>query len=392
MENNDLNEINAKKLLFGGDTNSKNINDIDVIKLVNDFLIECDMDKNLRGICALTVGIDRGSTCGTFIFDYDKKQMLLHYPAPITRTVSIPIYKIVRGTQFTINLYCNLSKIEEHGKITNIKEDNEYYPFCCKECKLGNKNRILSVENEFKNFKNKINTSQYIYKVIKKASMGPLINIKYFKLKNSEIIEIETNEHVHKINSFKIYTCNIHNTYYSVDLHAEGETYSHHHAKIQNETEYGINILEKMREVLKISEDKKIDSEEFTDNLLIDSIDTEEFMNILSMKDRVLKTPENNKMNLIDKNAMELIEVKEIMNNLLMKNYVDNKSKSALYNRLKNITDHDMWYSELERKDIHSKASTMPFFSKKQKDSLGHSNIKNNDYYDDYCCDDDDDY
>jgi len=75
-----------------------------------------------------------------------------------------------------------------------------------------------------------------------------MLYLKYFKLTNSIITEIIPSETEHKINTFKIYTCDIHNTYYSIDLMSEEICYNFHHAKLQNESEFGPKLLKKMIE------------------------------------------------------------------------------------------------------------------------------------------------
>lgn len=67
---------------------------------------------------------------------------------------------------------------------------------------------------------------------------------------DGEIKELERRESEYKVNSFKVYTCAEHNTYYSVNLQTERECYNVHHAKGQNETEYGSKLVELMRQTL----------------------------------------------------------------------------------------------------------------------------------------------
>ena len=78
---------------------------------------------------------------------------------------------------------------------------------------------------------------------------GELLFIKYFKINNGVINEIEYRPY-YKVNSFKIYTCKTHNTYYGVNIYSDHEIPNYHHAKGQNETEYGQDILQFMEQCI----------------------------------------------------------------------------------------------------------------------------------------------
>ena len=174
-----------------------------------------------------------------FVFDYDKKILLKHYPGRYKS--DCPIYKNVNGTNFTINFDYNLPIINENGKHSGLVEDINSYPLCCKNCITRVR---LSNDHEFNNFINKIGTSNYVYKVVKKISYGPLEFIKFFTLKDGQIEEVPYTETENNINSFKIYNCNRHNTYYTINLNTYDATYTHHHKKGQNDTYFGAKILE----------------------------------------------------------------------------------------------------------------------------------------------------
>jgi len=217
--------------------------DDQIIDLIEKFINKININKTLKGICILTIGLDRSALCSCFIFNYDTKKMLKHYPQRYE--TNRPIYKTINEINFTINLSIDLPLFSENGKHSGKEEDINYYPFCCKNCKKTGK--ILSNENEFNNFINKNNSSSYFFNVTKKISFGPLIFKKNFSLKNNIINEEENYEDIYKLNSFKILTCDIHNTYYSISLLTSNNTFNYHHAKGQNETFYGpkmLNILD----------------------------------------------------------------------------------------------------------------------------------------------------
>ena len=201
--------------------------------------VEKFLNMNLRGICAVTVAKDRGSLCGTFIFDYDTKTMLKHYPGRFQ--CNSPIYR----NGWTINVATNLPKIKATGKASDVPEDPSYYPFCCEHCSILYKRR-LSNDDIFSQFKAKWGSvNEKIFRVVKKIQHGDLVFLKYFKLDDGNVIEATPTPY--KLNSFKVYTCDVHNTYYSVDLHTVKDRYNRHHAKGQNETEFSQELLNELK-------------------------------------------------------------------------------------------------------------------------------------------------
>ena len=219
------------------------LSDIEIIDIIDQFIDKSNINKKLGGICALTLAIDRSTLCGCFIFDYDRKVMLKHYPQRYD--TNTPIYKTIGDYDFTINLATNLPYSPERGKHTGVPEDSSSFPFCCSNCIKSGKR--LSNEYEFDNLQKSMGNSKYIFKVTKKISFGPLEFIKFFTLENGKVLEQDFTENENKINSFKIYTCKRHNTYYSVDLNTLSSTYTQHHAKGQNDTLYGNKILNAMK-------------------------------------------------------------------------------------------------------------------------------------------------
>lgn len=216
------------------------------ITIIEQFLLRANINIKLKKICALTVQIDRSSLCGTFIFDYDKRIMLKHYPGRYSNSPIQPIYKTFDNINWTINLVTNLLPKTETGVLSKTPEISEYYPFCCNNCKSEYKRLPFKWENIFDDFKNKKSSNNYTFRVVKKIQHGDLLYIKYFKIVNNKITEDVLCETEHKLNTFKIYTCNTHNTYYSLNLMTSENTYNKHHAKLQNETEYGPQIISKM--------------------------------------------------------------------------------------------------------------------------------------------------
>lgn len=214
----------------------------EIINLLERFLNVANINKKLKGICALTIAKDRGTLCSCFIFDYDTKNLLKHYPGRYPS--NNPIYKTIGNERFTINLGIDLVPKSENGRHRGI-EDANYMPFCCGNCRRNNRGRLTN-DSDFNNFKNKTGNSNYIFKVTKKIQYGPLESIKFYTLNNGKIIEKGFMENTFKKNTFRIYTCDRHNTYYSVDLHTTRNEYTQHHSKGQHETFFGplmINLI-----------------------------------------------------------------------------------------------------------------------------------------------------
>jgi hypothetical protein len=219
--------------------------DVEIITLVENFLAKSPKKlPPLHGICALTLGVDNSSLVGTFIFDYSEKKILKHYPGRYP--CNSPIYTEINDVRWTINLATDLTPKSSNGKLGQTLEEPDSFPFCCDKNTLMYKRR-LSNDHVFNSFMKKNGSADYTFRVVKKIQYGDLLWIKHFTLNNGKIKEIDRPESEYKVNSFKIYSCNKHNTYYSVDLHTSKDQYNYHHAKGQNETEYGPTLLQKMQ-------------------------------------------------------------------------------------------------------------------------------------------------
>jgi hypothetical protein len=243
----DMSEIESSMTLMDIKSGLSTVTDGNIIDLIENFINKLNLSKTLKGICIITIAIDNSTLCSCFVFNYDTKEILKHYPQRYE--TNNPIYKIFNNKKFTINLSTNLPSFSEKGKHTGVEEDINYYPFCCVDCKKTT-NKRLSNEIEFDNFINKRNSSRYIFSVTKKIQYGPLLFKKKFSLHNNNIKEEIENEDTHKINSFKLLTCSVHNTYYSIDLNTlDTSACNYHHAKGQNETFYGPLILDILKEI-----------------------------------------------------------------------------------------------------------------------------------------------
>ena len=223
------------------------MDDYAIIDLIEKFINKLNIQKILKGICIITIALDKSSLCSCFIFNYDTNEILKHYPQRYDS--NSPIYKTINDINFTINLSINLPSFSENGKHSGLDEDINFYPLCCINCKKTTSKKLTN-EIEFDNFINKKSSSSYFFNVTKKIQFGPLLFKKNFSLKNNEINEEEDFEDIHKINSFKILTCSTHNTYYSINLQTLNKTYNYHHAKGQNETFYGPKMLEIINNLL----------------------------------------------------------------------------------------------------------------------------------------------
>jgi hypothetical protein len=55
--------------------NNMELHDYEIISICETFLSNFGLDKELKGICALTIAEDRSSLCGTFVFNYNTKKL-----------------------------------------------------------------------------------------------------------------------------------------------------------------------------------------------------------------------------------------------------------------------------------------------------------------------------
>ena len=59
---------------------NSNITDYIIIDLIEKFINKLNVSKTLKGICIITIALDKSSLCSCFIFNYDTKEILKHYP------------------------------------------------------------------------------------------------------------------------------------------------------------------------------------------------------------------------------------------------------------------------------------------------------------------------
>lgn len=78
-----------------------------------------------------------------------------------------------------------------------------------------------------------------------------------------------------------------------------------------------------------------------------------------------------------EKNKKEINDVLQFIEDNKNEINIDNKIKSILFNRMKSIVVHDLWYSKTDREKISKKACELYFFTKKQKESLKYSSLGN---------------
>lgn len=86
-------------------------------------------------------------------------------------------------------------------------------------------------------------------------------------------------------------------------------------------------------------------------------------------------------------------ELKEVLD-ILKYSFVEHKDRNRLFQRLKNITDHDHWYSKEEREELYQEACLCNWFTEKQLKALSKSSLKerNEELYDYDDSNDSDDY
>ena len=96
------------------------------------------------------------------------------------------------------------------------------------------RNRRLDKERYFIDFHQGRGTyNDTIFEVKKQINNGALIDTKCFKLINNSRVEVDNNECINKIHSFKNYVCDKCNLFFSIDLYSSsGDVYNHHHMRL----------------------------------------------------------------------------------------------------------------------------------------------------------------
>ena len=254
MDSDDDIDFNNLDLSDFSDSDTDEIDENVQIGMLLDEFLTCarvlKTNERLKGVCILTLALNRSSLCGCFVFDFDNWKILKHYPARYP--CSNPIYKTINGERLTINIATDLPACEENGKHTGVPEVEGNFPFCCSSCVKQSRRggHVLTNEKVFIDFINHTGTSEYTFKVVKKIQFGPLEFIKYFSLVDGKVTEKMYNESEHQENSFNIYTCSRHNTYFTINLIVKESTANFHHARGQNETLYGPEILNLMKGIV----------------------------------------------------------------------------------------------------------------------------------------------
>ena len=91
----------------------------DIVLLIKNFLKKANLEP--KGITSLTIGIDRKSLTGSFIFNSETDELYSQYPSFYTKRRGEqikPIYINLGGIDWTINFITELLEIE------NMRYDN----------------------------------------------------------------------------------------------------------------------------------------------------------------------------------------------------------------------------------------------------------------------------
>ena len=214
-------------------------------RVIRDFLKKHGFQLN--GITCTTVAIDYESLCGTVVFNSDTLQVLRQYPGRIPCKTK---YVTDNGKAFTINVATGLPFLRnmEEASTTVLETMCIDDPLCCNFA-VPLYNARLTNAAVFRQFLEKQGSSEFIMRVCKKTQNGgPLNYIHYYKLENSQLTRVEPTPY--KTHSFMIYTCNKHNTYFSLNLNTQTNVRNSHHAKLQNETELGSEIGKILRDCI----------------------------------------------------------------------------------------------------------------------------------------------
>jgi hypothetical protein len=224
-------------------------NKVKVVLLIKQFLKKAKLES--KGITSLTIGMDRKSLTGSFIFNSETNELYAQYPGYYTsrRGEQIkPIYIELGGIDWTINFITGLSEIKNMSYVDNTNNLDYNFP-CCEKCYCTSRGYI-SNNDKFNKFFNKEGSLDSELRVItKKANRGPLLSIKNYQLKDSKVTISQNNYEYHEV-GHKIYQCPEHELYIGVSLRNKDDSYNQHHVKPRNETDYGDLILNKIKSVL----------------------------------------------------------------------------------------------------------------------------------------------
>lgn len=214
------------------------------------------LKKKPNGICALTLGEDYKTLSGTFIFDHNTKTLLNHYPGYLGKGCKVkPEYVKVNGSKLTVNFVTNLDPKIEKNTEKNIEKDVAHFPFCCKECtpvpsRYGGP-RLTSIDSLFEGFRNSPSKEHgdVGFHVTTKVQYGKLLDQAVYIIRDGKRVKVPKEKYEHRKNSFKVYTCDIHNLYITVDIRLNKEYSTRHHVKAQNNTDFGPQLLKMMSDV-----------------------------------------------------------------------------------------------------------------------------------------------
>ena len=214
-------------------------------RVVSDFLHKHGFPLN--GITCTTIVLDYKSLCGSVVFNADTLHVLRQYPGRVQCKTK---YATDNGKAFTINVATGLRPLPnmEDASTTGSDADD---PLCC-SLALPLYNTRLTNAAVFRQFLEKQGSTDFILRVCKKTQNGgPLHYIQYYTLDNSQLVPADPTPH--KTNSFMIYTCKKHNTYFSLNLNTKTKAQNVHHAKLQNETEFGSEIEDILRNCIALT-------------------------------------------------------------------------------------------------------------------------------------------
>ena len=82
--------------------------------------------------------------------------------------------------------------------------------------------------------------------------------------------------------------------------------------------------------------------------------------------------------NFKEQNNKEITEVLQLIQDNKHNYNVDNKIKNIIYNRIKSIIDHDLWYTKDQILQIQNKIGDLYFLTKKQINALKESSLSIN--------------
>jgi len=143
-----------------------------------------------KHVMAVTVHINRTTSFGLLIIDWDKEIILPNLPVELTiKYMEERLGDFLICYQSGMTLPDNYSSLNE--SMAKLQLDQKGLPFCCKNL-VEYKNRKLSMDGLFRDFwASRGNHRNVVYEVENQVDNGPLLDTKYYQLLDDAVVELQ---------------------------------------------------------------------------------------------------------------------------------------------------------------------------------------------------------